>query len=346
METTIIFCSIDIDMTTTFRKYESITPVYRKTEHQELLVDDIWVCTEKLHGANFSVTVTPDGSTRWARRNGFLSPDEYKGFYHADLAIDQYEQDVLVLASRLGRTLTLYGELVGGTYPKLESNDGAKPVQKGVFYTPTIEWVVFDVFDHELDRYWTSEECLENLCDDQDMCGLHYTPVLYRGTFGECMAWSALHYSDESEIGERLFGLPHVSNNMREGHVIKVDSITGCAARSTNEWYTLKHKNTKFIEKSQRTKSKSKPNVSPKTQSLIDEALSYVTVQRLDNVLSKTGPCTRKDIGRVIGLFRDDALTDFVKDAVSPLSSQDLSVVRKHVQAAVQPIVVSELSDR
>ena len=79
-----------------------------------------WVVTEKIHGANFSVST--DGSeVRFAKRKEFLPPGE--DFFDYQSLKDKLENQAKEIFQilRTERTalqkVTIYGELFGGEYP-------------------------------------------------------------------------------------------------------------------------------------------------------------------------------------------------------------------------------------
>ena len=51
----------------------------------------------------------------------------------------------------INNQIIVYGELFGGRYPHsdVELPAGIKPVQRGIYYCPDIEWKAFDIFDGE-----------------------------------------------------------------------------------------------------------------------------------------------------------------------------------------------------
>ena len=115
-----------------------------------------YIVTEKIHGANFSVAVPPDGEVSFASRGGILKPgDNFFGF--RSQGIDKYLaprarklRDALVADGNASTaaTVVVYGELCGGEYPHADVPMAAAstgPVQRGCWYSPTLVFVGFDV---------------------------------------------------------------------------------------------------------------------------------------------------------------------------------------------------------
>ena len=139
-----------------------------------------YVVTEKVHGANFSLHVNRDGRVRCAKRTAFLEEDEdFFGHFavlgerhgllgggggggggggqehpsgHSaaaalanDVFADNHDADGVIL----------FGELFGGRYPaestvsttnaRSSDNHDTRAVQQGIWYSPRVEWMVFDV---------------------------------------------------------------------------------------------------------------------------------------------------------------------------------------------------------
>ena len=77
----------------------------------------------------------------------------------------------------------------------------------------------------------------------------------------------------------------------------------------------LEHKSDRWRERSQKQRTARVPvEVPAYVADLRDELRTYLTENRLLNVLSKLDPVTIKDFGRVMGAFSADAWMDFQKD--------------------------------
>ena len=60
---------------------------------------------------------------------------EYKVFLIVDKIKNEYTDAMIII---------IYGELFGGIYPDI--NTGFKPVQKGIYYSPSIHFIAFDIY--------------------------------------------------------------------------------------------------------------------------------------------------------------------------------------------------------
>lgn len=80
-----------------------------------------WVATEKVHGANFSFTVTDTGSVKAAKRGGYLGDKErffgvhqQRGFLKGERERVQAVFHAVRERFRDVSSVTVYGELFGG----------------------------------------------------------------------------------------------------------------------------------------------------------------------------------------------------------------------------------------
>lgn len=106
----------------------------------------------------------------------------------------------------------IYGEYFGGNYP---GGDGKfKHVQKGVYYIPHHEFIVFDIkIFTDKTAFWVDVTDIPKCLGDN----LRSVPIYAKGTFDQMMALDA---KIDSTIPE-LYGLPKVEKNIIEGFVIR-----------------------------------------------------------------------------------------------------------------------------
>ena len=271
-----------------FKKYSSIENSFSREfmEHvvAEMPQDLEYVVQEKVHGANTSFLC--DGETvRFAKRTSMLEDGEQ--FYD-------------------------YGEMFGGLYP----HDGVKArqkvglIQRGVCYTPDHEFYGFDIylFTEEGGRFLPVDEVNELF----ETYSFFYAKTLFRGTLTECLKQPNAF---QSKIAEWL-GLPAIEDNICEGIVIR--PVTPMYLRNGSR-VLIKSKNERFAERKsakRRTKLFVEPvPYSEELKALIVEGETYVTENRLANVVSHIGEVHfPKDFGKVMGLFSKDVLEDFLKE--------------------------------
>jgi len=186
-----------------------------------------WVALEKLHGAQ--LVIASDGaSIHVGKRKAWLNADE--PFFGWQLVISELATGVQAIARQVAaRQTVVYGELVGGSYPHLDvaAIPGLMPVQTGIWYTPALAWIAFDVLvaadDNDEGELLAHHE-VEALAES---AGIHTPPCLLRGTR------AALEHVDV-RFPTRVpawFGLPPIPDNLAEGLVLKPDARCAPAER-------------------------------------------------------------------------------------------------------------------
>lgn len=169
---------------------------------------------------------------------------------------------------------------------------------------------------------------------------LLHAKTLFKGSIEDCLAYPN---DFESTISKEL-NLPEITPNVIEGVVIKPLKTR---YMNNGERVILKNKNDKWAEIAKRRKSN---RVQEKPSDLVialqEAILDYVTENRLNNVLSKIGEVTEKDIGKVLGLFSKDVVEDFLKDhktQTDTLEKKELKLVTKSFAKTANAMVVKRI---
>ena len=293
-----------------FRKYSEIENSYRKKFINIIIAEKLdkgeFIVQEKAHGANLSFWY--DGNElQSAKRSSFIEENFYNHIPVEDKNRERVK-NLYAILKKEGcdfRELTVYGELIGGTYPHkdVEKDTSATKIQKGIFYTPHNEFYAIDLAtDGQLIDVDKFNRFMEK-------AGFLYAKTIFRGTFEECLKYSN---SFPSQIAGWM-GLPEIEDNICEGIVIKpvIPAFIGDTIR-----VILKNKNEKWAEKARARNRPQKPQMilSEKGEKLFNEMVSLITENRLRNVLSKIGQIEQKEFGKLIQLFSKDILEDFFKD--------------------------------
>lgn len=301
-----------------FTKYTSIENAYRQKavfNIQQYFPNETFVVQEKIHGANFAIYVDKDG-VKYAKRSGFIQ--NLQSFYRADIIAEKYEEKVKKLYNQLLEdykivseqqgvpffepTLSIHGEIYGGSYPHkdVEAVKGIKSVQKGVFYSPDIEFVAFDM---KVDGEYVDIETMNSTLDRFEIPRLN---ILKEGTLQECLEYP-------NAFNSNLHDLPELENNTCEGVVIK--SVSPLYDPRGNR-AILKNKNAKWSEKSKKVKTNTIKEIDPKIREIAETAISYVTENRLRNVISKVGPITevKTAFGKLMKPMNLDVIEEFTKE--------------------------------
>lgn len=296
-----------------FKKFTSIENSYRQKEVQSIEINfpgETFIVQEKIHGSNFSFW-TDGESVRCAKRSGFLKENE--SFFDYEIVLDRYGKKILELFSDLKKQkylaeelqeLTIFGEIYGGVYPHPDVK--ALPVtkvQKGIYYSPDVDFVAFDI---KANGNYVGFKKFKAAC----MVGqIPFLDSIFEGTLRECLSVG----NEYQTTIPALHGLPEIENNICEGNIIRPVEVLYFG---NGQRVILKNKNAAFSEKKNKGSSQPKlpVEVPEHIQELQLEGLTYITENRLRNVISKVGEVSQKDFGKILGLFSKDVMEDFGKD--------------------------------
>ena len=313
-----------------FVKYRSIENAYRekfleKIRDQGLDSGD-WVVTEKIHGQNCSLW-TDGTDVKIALRTYFI-PYKITDNPPLNKILEEYKHKILGLfyyfVKEEGipdlKTLAVFGEHYGGTYPhpEVKRDPQAIRIQKGVYYSPHNRWAAYDL---------RLETISESACyahfhlfkHAMDELKIPTVPIL-----AFCSFEMAVNYINDNEslvyLDERL---PMIKDNICEGIVIRPvkDKYLWSGQR-----VILKSKNAKFSERSKEPRVKKDPvKLSDNIKNALDDASKYVNTNRLNNVVSKLGKLeySNKDFKKILGLFIKDILEDYEKDYPEAFDTMD-----------------------
>jgi Rnl2 family RNA ligase len=266
--------------------------------------------TEKYHGANCSFFLN-DGKICFGKRTSpIVTENDFKQFFNCyDLVQETIPQINKLFSLLKGKQLIVYGELIGGKYEGFKS-DKYKPIQRGISYRPDYAFVFFDIMvDGNFLNY---DKCIELF----EKVGLYYAKILFRGTADECLKWSSEHRENPTFYPEE-HKFPTLEDNIREGHVIK--PLDQLFFKNGNRVY-LKDKGIKFQEKKNDTQKEKKKSNSEDVEwkNYADNAILYVTKQRLANILSKFGTPEEKDVKKLCELLFQDVINDYTEEIQCP----------------------------
>jgi len=328
-----------------FKKYNSIENTYREAFLNRIQHHGFWndeyIVQEKVHGANLSFWTTDGLTFHAAKRTAQLEMEER--FYNFQSVLATLQPKFENIWTDLKGTypeltqLTIFGELMGGSYPHpdVQRNSKAVKTQKGIFYSPNNEFFAFDILLNRTD--FLSVTAANELFEKE---GLLYAKTIFKGPIAKCLE----HPNDFNSTIPADLGLPEITPNIVEGVIIRP-----VQPRFFNNGtrVILKHKNEKWSEKNKSDKPV-KPAViySEKVLQLHEAVKAYITENRLDNVLSKIGEVTIKDFGKVLGLFNKDILEDFQKDyeeVLATLEKKEQKSINKSLGGVTAKIVRTRL---
>jgi Rnl2 family RNA ligase len=329
-----------------FKKYNSIENAYQKQVLEQIIIHgfdkETYVVQEKVHGANFSFFT--DGKTiKIAKRSDFIEDSDK--FYNAHKVLENYKEAVFKLFALTKEKfpatefVVIFGELFGGSYNHkavAPSNTDIK-VQKGIDYAPHNDFYAFDI-KLNATHYLNVTDCNEIF----EETGFFYAKSLFEGTLKE-----ALEYPNEfNSLIPKWLGLPEIGTNICEGVIIRPVQTRYFGNGSR---VILKNKNEKWSKKSAIRKEREPQtavNFSNEAQTVWESIQNYITINRLYNVLSKEGEFSPKMLGKLIGLFAQDVLTDFKKEhqmVLETLEKEDQKGINKRLNNVIITVIKEEL---
>ena len=319
-----------------FKKYNSIENSYQddflSSINEQGFGDLDYAVQEKVHGANLSF-ITDGQNILSAKRTELIFDNEQ--FFNSKLVQDNYKDKIWALHATISKqfdtkTVTIFGEIFGGGYPHPDTakHDNAKLVQRGIYYCPTNDFFAFDIL-LDNDKYLdveTASRLFENF-------GFIYAKTLFKGSLKDCLKFS----SEFKTTIPNEYGLPELEGNICEGVVIR--PIQPSFLR-TGSRVLIKNKNEKwaennnFIDKAILSKLlHDGEELTEEASFLCEKIYNLITQNRLTNLISKIGEVIpEKDLGKVLGLYNKDALTDFMKtfqDKYDALEKHESKAVNK-----------------
>mmetsp|Transcript_61498 Transcript_61498/g.170520 ORF Transcript_61498/g.170520 Transcript_61498/m.170520 type:complete len:418 (-) Transcript_61498:52-1305(-) len=333
-----------------------------------------YLVTEKVHGANFCLIarlgqagLAGPAEVRFAKRTAILgSAEDAEDFYScrsagllrrlgtcAEAVLRRVAQDGAPSggAGEASLAVHIYGELFGGDYPHpdVKAVEGLQPVQVGVWYSPALQFMGFDVaVETGLGRCFLDFDAARAHCEG---CGLLFAEPLFRGSLSECLDFPI---EFETTVPARL-GLPALPSsaatgrNVAEGVVVRpcreprgagggagAPAVPAARAGKESARGLFKRKIEAFSEKRYQNDdwrrgkaggAGAAPALSEEDLALI-EIQAAVTEQRLANVLSKVGrvdPLDQRACRRLLDDFKAD-VAESLEDADERLLSQSTAL--------------------
>jgi len=227
--------------------------------------------------------------------------------------------------------IAVFGELYGGIYPHpdVPAFPNAKKVQKGVYYCPHNDFMVYDI---KVDDQFIDFIDMQMYCEQ---VGLRFVRAEFVGKFKEC-----LEYKNDFLSGiYKEYDLPPIDDNICEGIVIRPNKSQFVF---TNSRVMLKSKNDRFKEKASEKKPRVKVELVGISKDIADGMFSMVTKNRYDAIVSKIGEVKISDFGKLQGLMMKDIHEEVLKDIDM---ANDFLSLEKTERKLIQKIVGSEVAN-
>ncbi len=325
----------------------------------KLMKQTKWVVTEKVHGSNFCIVYSiADKTVSFAKRRAVVEKGE-SFFGHETIALDVlvleqiwlYLQPKVVLQSNSWSSLLIFGEIFGGLYPheSVPKQDQFQPVQTGIYYSPKIEYMIFDMalVNDKQEKVYVDYDLVLDVCHQHQLLVAEPLSV---GKFEECMEFPLPF---QSKIPAML-KLPPIPNNKAEGVVIKPMKTIMIPLKKGMGRAIIKRKIEEFKEEkydqAEKWKSDSTFNSNNDTlQMILYELYALVNENRLNNVISKWGRPTKANLQTGYAnqlkdyLEKDvmEQLTDSYAEEMKQLSSQDTSSLQNELTTLCKKEIVA-----
>lgn len=309
-----------------------------------------WVALEKVHGSNFSISVS-EKHIEFGKRSGPLSLTA--SFFGFQTIIEEEQKKARKCFDLISKNvkdlemITIYGEIFGGKYPHkdVKENPNVKFVQKGLWYSPNLHFYAFDIrttpggiMDYDEAMKYFEES------------GFLYAKPIMRGKLDDLIKFDVETF--ETQLPE-ILGLPKLEKNFAEGIVIK--TIKPFYLKS--ERAIIKKKTKAFtevnVEKKLKQKEKKKEiekeneEREEELKDVINTMKCYITENRLHNVLSKIEKIKSDQIPMLIGLFAKDVFEDFTKENkdFENLKEEEKKHIKKNLSDSCKKLITKYSQD-
>ncbi len=271
--------------------------VYIKNEEKK------WIVLEKVHGANFSfIYENKTDKISCGKRTGIIQPGEH--FYCYETILDETIPKIKIIIdeikalNKLFDNVIVYGELFGGIYPEIKTKN--KPIQKGVFYSPNINFYAFDILIiYDKMKHYLDYELALDIFRKSNI--FHAEPLAIYNNLAEALRHPI---GFNSTIPEKL-GLPALNTNKAEGIIIKglYEPSFSYGINESSQRLIVKIKIPEFSE-----------TIEQNPGEIIDlykMAEAYMTENRYNNAISKVGDAKDAETAEAIyDLFVEDILEE------------------------------------
>lgn len=326
-----------------FTKYASLTNHYEGKFINGVVMNGLaggeWVAREKIHGANFSFLTKDGANVVPAKRSGEILPGE--SFYGCETVVAKYLESVRNIWQEL---------FVGGDYDdvleiQVFGELAGNGVQKDVDYGEKD----FYVFDIRVNGQYLDDRQVSSLARKH---GMRMAPLLGYGTFEELKQLpltfeSVVLFSanklinGDDEVVHTITEAADDAENIAEGYVLKPVHTQWM---SNGSRVAIKCKTSKFSEKKNKQANAFKAPValSDADKAQLDEYVTYLTENRVKNVLSKIGRTdySAKDFGMIMGLTVKDALEEIERnDGDFVTKFEDPTLAKKTFVAEAQNLI-------
>ncbi|MDF1662120.1 MAG: RNA ligase family protein, partial [Planctomycetota bacterium] len=339
-----------------FVSYEKISESTVTWENDEAALRRLqkltWVATEKIHGANFSLSF--DGAElRCAKRKALL--EDGQDFFGFEGVRDKLQETIPSLFKAVQTeipelsSIAVYGELFGGEYPHPEvpKINGVTAIQSGVYYSPDIQFSAFDLaYQTATHRdYLPFDQAMELF----DQFGIFHVETLFEGAFKNAMAFPERF---SSTIPARLKLPPLAEKNLAEGLVLRPLESVWIETKKGRVRPLIKRKISEFAEDARYNQSE-KPVLDPRKQELESYALELLVwavkpllnENRCQAAVSKIGALqagSKEQARELMAFLYEDVIEELEqqrKDALESLSKDDRELFEDYLRSDIEECI-------
>ena len=271
-------------------KYPSIENYYNvfKNKYLNSFMDDVFYATEKIHGSNMQILVTPN-SVEYYSRNQLVGENDSLG---SRLDACENTHRMISLVQDYIREnpdvieVYVFGELYGSGIQHMEYQENLDKIRN------------FRVFEIFVIRSFSLEE-LQNFVPEDIL-----VPFVRIDTLKNLMNTPL---TVESALGGEKEGLVYKPINSQ---IFELDKETG----AIQNYVAVKHKTERFTEIKNNAKEKKQIELSTEQAKFNSEIDRYFTMARLESVMSKeTFDVDLKNLSKIIPLYLADVREDYLK---------------------------------
>lgn len=313
-----------LSKTTPSIKYEKFGSFYHLKESNLSDTKIEYIATEKVHGSNFTLTLTPDGvyagkKEKWVN---FDSDGNITNFqFPFELEVKKIENPLQKMRAELGSTkLIIYMEIYGNflnrknkaIYDELSDEQKACVTrlfsrgQQEIHYTNVLGMNLI-AFAAKDDNGFIPFFKLKDLCEKWD---IPIVPIIYRGTLRNI-------WNQPTEFKSKVSNL----NEYAEGVVVIDPNNPGKRFKRVSEKFRLRHKQPKTAKAKAKAKTKVKTKTEPdeEEKKLLQECIENINhyifddSTALNKILGSHGGSVSKDKFIAFKLI-EDVIKDYLND--------------------------------
>jgi Rnl2 family RNA ligase len=303
------------------------------------IIEQTFLVTEKLDGANFSIIFDQFGNRSYAKRSSRI-PDDAQFFNYPEIFEEEGLEDFLEEISRscklFKKSYQFTGEIFG---PRINGRVDYGPKKRW-------RWFAINEIDDEGNSTLLTTHQAWNLVCTMDILSLYgevrfFVPILTEFEIDSKADFLAFFENFDIHYNSQLAGIDGNRSALMEGVVVR--PIMKDFVSPVGSLFILKFKNPEFRDGTMEKKNREKKIVvhSEEATNIVSDLTEYVNHNRSIDLFSKHGEIQEpSEIGKYIKLYYEDIVHDYEK-------SHDI-VIKKHedkshINKRINRAIVAEL---